>query len=272
MGLGDDLMFLGEAEQIHQNTGKKITPIYGTGWSCLFDNVEFLSREKNKESIYVNARDHAGPCDVHVDYYVKDNHKESLTFRNYSPKPFYIRYTDEELEFADSQLKKYGLNKKQFVAINPDYKSKFFGQNKNWGFEKYQELTNLISKDITVVRIHPGGDYQEPDLKNAINIPSHGLRKSFCFLRHSKIGITYEGFFAHVFGGMRIPCITLFGGLTPKSSLHYNTGISIEYPHHKSPCGSKKNCSHCKEANEWMTVDKIYEAYKYKLTRTDESS
>ena len=34
MGLGDDLLFLGEAERIHKQTGKKIQPMYGyTGWN-----------------------------------------------------------------------------------------------------------------------------------------------------------------------------------------------------------------------------------------------
>ena len=39
MGLGDDLLFLGEAEQLHKKTGRKIRPLYGSGWSPLFENV-----------------------------------------------------------------------------------------------------------------------------------------------------------------------------------------------------------------------------------------
>jgi hypothetical protein len=57
MGWGDDLIFLGKAEEIHKKTGKKIIPIYGSGWSPMFDNVEFITSEKTVDSLYVNARD-----------------------------------------------------------------------------------------------------------------------------------------------------------------------------------------------------------------------
>ena len=38
MGLGDDIMFLGEAEDIYKKTGKKIKPLYGNGLNSLYDN------------------------------------------------------------------------------------------------------------------------------------------------------------------------------------------------------------------------------------------
>ena len=65
--------------------------------------------------------------------------------------------------------------------------------NKNWGFEKYQELTNRMSKHISVLRVFPGnssgGHYNAPLLDNAINVISNDVRVSFAIMRKSVLGI-----------------------------------------------------------------------------------
>ena len=85
MGLGDDIIFLGEAERIHKETGKTIVPLYYSKWNPLYDNVEFISKNVTKNSLTVNARDTDKPSDIHVDYYVKGRENtilgEKLVFR-----------------------------------------------------------------------------------------------------------------------------------------------------------------------------------------------
>ena len=44
----------------------------------------------------------------------------------------------------------------------------------------------LLSKDIQVVRVMPGGRYIEPALENAINIPCEGLRISAALYTNAK--------------------------------------------------------------------------------------
>jgi len=253
MGMGDDLLFLGKAEEIYKRTGKKIKPKYGTGWSILFDNVEFLS----DDGVTVNARDNDGPVDYHVDYYEDRKENQRIIFKPFVPTPFKVRLSDQEISYAKDVINNYKLDK--FCIVNPDYKSTFFSHNKNWGFEKYQQLTNRLSEDIQVVRIMPGNNlYNEPHLENAINITEKNIRNSISIMSFSHFGVSYDGLLQHVFGGFNIPAVIIQGGLVNREIMSYNMHLYHTYDHPDTPCGSMTECSHCKEANESITVDDVY--------------
>ena len=76
MGIGDDIIFLGEAEKIHQQTGKKITPLYGTGLNSMYDNVEFITPHGG---LTVNARSYIA--------FLQLQKSESLPMGCFSAKP-----------------------------------------------------------------------------------------------------------------------------------------------------------------------------------------
>lgn len=257
MGLGDDIMFLGEAESLYKKIGKKITPVYGSGWSALFENVEFLTKTGG---VTLNARDSKQKSDYHVDYYVKNKRQtilgEKLEFFNYKPKRFAVRLTNEEKNSAKEIVKDLG----EFMVINPDYKSAFFTSNKDWGFEKYQKVVDEISKYINVVRIKPGGKYTEPDLKNAINISCPDLRQQIAIWSLAKFGLSYDGLMVHVLSGFNIPVVNIMGGLVSPDVMSYPNNINLYYEHHMTPCGSTFDCAHCYQANQYITVDKVLEA------------
>ncbi len=260
MGLGDDLLFLGKAEEIYKETGRKITPVEGTGWSPFFDNVEFLVESGG---LTVNARDTNVRCDYHVDYY--EQRKETtpkgkrVVFRDFNPAPFTIRLTEEEKRTADKDLKDLGLSR--FCVINPDYKSTFYSDNKNWGFQKYQDLVNRLYKLVPVLRIMPVDStrYNEPELVNATNI-KRGVRDAMALIRRASFGVSYDGLLQHAFAGFNIPCVVIQGGLI--NTLHYPSNIYHIYDHPLTPCGSMYNCSHCVNANESITVDEIFKSCK----------
>jgi len=263
MGLGDDLIFLGKAEEIYKQTGKKITPLYGSGWSPIFDNVEFISREKTKDSITVNARDTDQPSDIHINYYVKNKKRTilgtKLEFRKFTPTPFKLRFSDREIQQAKELIE--GLDLFNYCVVNPDYKSSFFSGNKNWGFEKYQELTNRLSSHINVVRLVPtDSQYKEPMLENAFNIPSSNIRLAAAIIYESDFGVSYDGLVQHIYAGSEKPCIVIQGGLVDESVMSYSTNIHHTYKHPLTPCGSTYYCEHCKEANNAITVDEVFES------------
>ena len=159
MGLGDDIIFLGEAERIHKETGKTIVPLYYSKWNPLYDNVEFISKNVTKNSLTVNARDTDKPSDIHVDYYVKGRENtilgEKLVFRPYKPKKFKLRLTEEEYKIADEKLKDVP---KKFMVVNPDCKKTFFSDNKDWGFTAFQAVVNKMYDHIPIVRVVPSDD------------------------------------------------------------------------------------------------------------------
>lgn len=271
MGLGDDLLFLGKAEEIYKQTGKKITPLYGKGWSPLFENVEFLTK---RGGLTVNARDTNKKSDVHVDYYEEKkettNKGKRIKWRKFTPTPFRVRLTEKEIHSAKSILNNENLEK--FCIVNPDYKSSFFAHNKNWGFEKYQQLTNELSKVIKVVRILPGGDYTEPSLENAMNIKCENIRVSIAIMSMSSFGVSYDGLLQHVFAGFEIPCVVIQGGLVDQSVISYKTNIHHTYEHPLTPCGSMYDCSHCEEANKAITVEHILHSCMRLINENDRIS
>ncbi len=264
MGMGDDLIFLGKAEEIYKKTGKKIVPLYHAGWSPLYDNVEFISKQKDANSLTMNARDINKPSDIHVEYYTKEVKKtilgNQMIWRPFTPSRFAVRLSDKEIEFAENTLD--NLSIKKFVLINPDYKSTFFSKNKNWGFSKYQEVANILSKYIQVVRIIPGGGYKEPILKNAINIKSENIKNSIAIMRKSKFGITYDGFVTHVLSGYNIPVVNIQGGFVNPTVMNYEGNINLYYKHFQTPCGSTFPCRHCDQANDYITINMVIEACK----------
>lgn len=257
MGLGDDVMFLGEASHLHKQIGKKITPVYGKGWSPLFENIDFLSESGG---VTLNARDTNQKSDYHVNYYVQSKSNTlvgtRLNFMPYSPKRFAIPLTQEEEEYADETLK--GISK--FAVVNPDYKSSFFSNNKNWGFKKYQRVVDELAKDITIVRVNPGGEYKEPGLKNAINIYCPDIRKQIALWKRAKFGLTFDGLMVHVLSGYKIPVVNIMGGLLTSYIISYPGNINLEYRHPASPCGATFDCPHCKDANQAITVEQVYQA------------
>lgn len=260
MGLGDDLIFLGKAEEIYKQTGKKITPVYGNGWSPLFDNIEFLTKTGG---IKVNSRDTHLKSDYHIDYYEESKEKNQygtrIKYRPFKPTPFKLRHSQFEIEFAQKILDKYNITS-PFCIINPDYKSSFFSNNKNWGFHKYQQLVYKLSPYISIVRLHPGELYKEPPLKYAINIESQDLRIATVIMSKAKFGVTYDGLLQHVCAGFNIPCVVIQGGLINETIMSYSMHLYHSYDHELTPCGAMYNCDHCKEANESITVDQVFQS------------
>jgi ADP-heptose:LPS heptosyltransferase len=259
MGLGDDIMFLGEAEKIHKKTGMKVRPVGGTGWSILFEQVDFITQEDGIDVISVNRRDGVSGSQSPVKYYIENQTSNKVTFRNYKPKPFNLKFSNKEKNAAKQLLDAYNIQKK-WVVINPDYKNSFFNENKNWGFDKFQELTNKLSEHIQVVRFLPGTNFQEPLLENAVNIETPDIRLNLACLQSSTLGVSFDGLYIHVMSGMNIPCVNIMGGLLHPNIMSYEGNINLYYKHPNTPCGMKVLCEHCKEGNASITVDQVYEA------------
>lgn len=268
MGLGDDLLFLGEAEKLHKKTGKKIQMKYGyTGWNewngLMFNNVDFLTKDGTTDSVSLNASDTSKKTDYHVDYYVKSVVGRAIKMQHYKPKNFKLRFSEEQIEEANKYIEKYNIPD-TFCAINPDYKTKAFGKNKDWGFEKFQEITNRLVPDIPVVRISPGAEnnYSSTPLQNAIDFSVTNYMTSFAILSKAKFGISFMGFFVHVFGGFKIPCVTIHGGLSHENIMNYEGNINFSYDHPDTPCGRMSYCQHCSDGNKYITTDMVYNACK----------
>lgn len=256
MGWGDDLIFLGEAQNLHEKTGKKIYPMYDSGYSVLYQGAEFLSSKLGGDTVSLNARDTDQYSDYHVDYYVKKKIQTSKGVRliwndEYKPKPYKLPFSEKEEE----KIKNLGLGE-EILIVNPDAKTSFFSKNKAWDFDNWQELTTKLSKHIQVVRVMPGGDYKEPELKDAINIKIEDIRLNLCLASKAKLGVTFNGLLEHLWAGYGVPCVSIRGDLLSSNLLMYPTVTPLALD--ENPCGATYECDHCKKANKRITVDMVY--------------
>ena len=275
MGLGDDLMFLGEAEKVYKETGKKIFPVMPRSngsvrplpdhkWSPMYNNVDFITKDPKEDCYSLSIKPSNGRFNHYMEELAddKEGRGKYIKYKDYTPKPFKLRFTENEHRLIKDQIVYSNLNR--FVVINPDYKKDVFQSNKDWGWHKWSELSKRI-KDLNynVVRIKPFADLE--DLPYAQNVHINNVRIAFGVISKAKLFVTYEGGLMHAMGGFDVPGVVLYGGLTDVNAMTYKRNTNIVFEHPETPCGRQFECDHCKIANSWMTVERVFNAVKEKL-------
>ena len=253
MGLGDDLMFLGECEKIYKEYGEKIFPMMHKRplpphkWSPMYDNVDFITDDPAEAGFSMNIK----PTKKGKQLYIDDDTAECQTYLQYEPVPFALKLTKEEQKIIEDLRLELG----HFVIVNPDYKGDVFGENKNWGAEKWQELINKLSHNFHVVRLIT----DDRKFENCTELKINDVRIAFGLTQFAEFVVSSEGGLVHAASGFGTKCVVLFNGLTPPWAFGYENNINITFDHEETPCGRKYNCEHCREGWEQLTVDFVYE-------------
>ncbi len=267
MGLGDDMMWLGEAEKVHEQNKDAV----------IHDGREYSPMWKGHE--WVVAPDYNGPKKKLLvprkpngnRWYINGWGPGKIIYKNYTPKPAPYLISTSELNRAVELLKQGGINPSDpFVVVNPDTKNTTLATNKDWGFGKWQELTDLLGEHVKVVRVKPGGPvqdvsgivkYNQKTLANAINIVENDVRIAFAIMACSKAIITSEGGVHHFAAAINKPAFVLYGGVIHPDQTGYNdrNQTYYVYDHPQTPCGSQIPCKHCEEAMDAIKPQMIFE-------------
>lgn len=263
MGLGDDMMWLGEAAEVHKQNPDAV----------IHDGREHSPMWKGHD--WVVAPDYNGPKKkIKVPrkpggnrWYIEGWGPGKIIYKDYQPKPAPYIVSKEELERADDILKQHGVNK-QFAIVNPDTKNTTLSTNKDWGFNRWQELTNLLSDHIQVVRVKPGKsvndvsghvEYGQKMLDNAINIVEDDVRIAFAIMSLSSAIVTSEGGVHHFAAAVQVPAFVIYGGVIHPDQTGYTGRDQTYYFVGDKPCGSQVQCNHCKDAMAAIKPQMIYE-------------
>jgi len=253
MGLGDDMMWLGEAAEVHKQNPDAV----------IHDGREYSPMWKGHD--WVVAPDYNGPKKkIKVPrkpggnrWYIEGWGPGKIIYKNYEPKPAPYIITNEEHKRAHEILKEYNLEGEPFVVVNPDTKNTTLSINKDWGFKNWQQLTNLLSKRIKVVRIKPGAsiqdvsghvEYKQKMLDNATNILEDNVRIAFAIMSLSKAIVTSEGGVHHFAAAIKKPAFVIYGGVIHPDQTGYRAREQTYYFVGDKPCGSQTPCAHCKDA------------------------
>ena len=263
MGLGDDLMWLGEASEVHKQN-KDAVIHDGSTYSPMWKGNDWIvAPDYNgpKKKILVPSKPGGNR------WYIEGWAPGKIIYKNYAPKPAPYVITPDELQAAKQTLEHNGVTG-DFVIVNPDTKNTTLSTNKDWGFERWQELTNLLSRKVQVVRIKPRNSvndvsghvhYNQKLLDNATNILEDNVRVAFAMMSLSKIIVTSEGGVHHFAAAINKPAFVIYGGVIHPDQTGYINRNQTYYFVGEKPCGSQVPCDHCEDAMARITPQIVFE-------------
>ena len=257
MGVGDDIMFSGIAKNldVRQTDGLIRPTLNGRPvWSSMWDNIDFLS---NEHGTIVETKPNGKR------WYV-ESWTDHIEYTDWKAIPGVLKFTDEEMEVAYSRIPD-----EPFIILNPDFKGTTSADNKDWGFEKYQPLTDMLTEEgRRVVQLVPVDDYtdvsgtvtpSQDKLSNAYIIRTESAREAFAILSLAELFVSGEGGMHHAAAALNIPGVVIFGGFISPDSTGYDCHVNISSG--GEPCGTLyKSCPHCRDAMNDITPDMVMKA------------
>lgn len=241
MGWGDILMAMGEAKLIHESTGQRIVMpknrvfSRNTYWASAYSELNYII---TAEEVVDDEKPYIFEEGVHLAPYInlKESNLKKLSLLKYKPKPADLIFPED----IKNQLIEIKGNLGDFIFIEPHVKASFSSNNKNWGFDNFQQVVNQIQACF----VQP--DYGLPILKGVKSFKTSHFLEGAALLSIANTGVMNEGGLMHAAAACHVPCAVIFGGfISPE-----NTG----YEMHKNfyaggePCGSLQPCKHCEVA------------------------
>lgn len=252
MGLGDQIIATGLARGAHAR-GKQIA--FGTGSKIIWD--------ANSPTIFKNNPNIAAPGSegAHNLEWIK-YYKGARGYNRQLPgrwewnmqwrcKPGEIFFDEHEIVIGSNLGN-------GFIVMEPNVeKWKSMSVNKDWGFEKYQEVAKrLIDARQRIIQFsYPKAGRM---LAGAEIIKTETFRHALAILKNAKLYVGSEGGLHHGAAAVGIPAVVLFGAWIPPKVTGYDSHINISHGNHF--CGLFHPCQHCRRAMDAITVDQVHEA------------
>ncbi len=263
MGYGDDLMTTGIARELKaqfptskilvgDGEGEYLSPIF---WHN--PNIDHLT--------FVTPKDHVvwiKDYPTHRPYldYQKSNEDKQVFIPHFKAVNGNLYFTDKEIETAKKLVKALGF----FIVVEPNVAPKF-EKNKDWGFNKWQELVDRFQGKVDIVQM---GSEQKM-LRGVHRIVTENFRIACAVLSRAGLFIGTEGALHHAAAALNISGVVIFGGRISPALTGYDlhTNFYIDAP--DSPCGWISDCAHCIECMRKIDVQQIAEALEEKLLEVD---
>lgn len=153
---------------------------------------------------------------------------------------------------------------KGFVLIEPNVEAGKIGVvNKDWGFARYQKVTDLLRRDgHRIVQFRYGKTGRM--LQGAEAVGTKDFRDALSVLANASLYVGPEGGLHHGAAAVGIPAVVIFGSWIPPQVTGYDTHTNIASG---KACGSLSPCQHCRDALDAITVEQVYQAAKDHLCK-----
>lgn len=248
MGWGDELMAAGEAEALPVD---KVAIFSGhhQRWHEAWENNPKIARIGEA----FDAKIESGPGHR---LYFKSVTNEKWEWLPYKPKPAKLYFSEEEIDFADKVVSKFGGD---FVVVEPNLKEKQESVNRDWGFNKYSQVVAAV--DANWVQLGAGNIRLLPNVRQ---IQTSTPRQMAVVLSKAKTFLSPEGGLHHTAAAFGLRGAVIFGGFISPMT----TGYDIHHNFYDGTgCGMRVKCKHCQDVMASITPDSIANTLKTILGR-----
>jgi Glycosyltransferase family 9 (heptosyltransferase) len=255
MGYGDDIMATAEAREARlRHPGSKI--LMGDGEREFFSpvyqnnpNIDRLAQVSSADKVhwvknYPGRRPYYDP--------VKST-TEKLAFTDFTAVPGDLYFSRFETWWASLRVG----HMRDFIVVEPLIKGSFSANNKDWGFEKWQQVAHELSRKHPLVQL---GSWKGRGLEGVQRIPTFSFRSATAILAQSRLFIGTDGGLHHAAAALRIPAVVIFGGRVSPKNLGYRSHVNLYVETPESPCGWNTPCAHCRACMESITVTQVLDA------------
>lgn len=229
MGLGDEIMALGRAETIYEETGKPVSIVTMTEaprTHPAWEGNPAWDQHAGKKIIDGGG---ARP-------YIKSWHGRRAIFNlDYRPRAGRIYITDQEREQVTL--------KPPYAIVSPELK-KGASPNKDWGRKRWEEV--IKDFPIPVYQLCP--DDSVKPIAGAIPYKTESFRLAVAAIERAAVVMSAEGGTHHMAASVGVPAVVVFGSFVPPQvtgyDFHYNIAVETEHGY----CGNWNPCEICKES------------------------
>ncbi len=245
MGFGDSLIVASIVKKAKlRHPDKPIVVGDGTQirWCEVFDNNPKIAREITPGCLWVHNTEGRRP---YIDYrYSTPTRMEWVENCRCEPGELYL--TDEETDWLD----------RDFVYIEPNTKSDSIYKNKDWGFDKWQRVVDLLPD----VRFVQGSGRR---LAGVAQRDTKSFRHACGLLLHADLFVGPDGGMHHAAAALGKPAVLVWGGLiNPLITGYADQTILCKA---KRFCGNLNPCAHCREALDAITPEMVASAITSRL-------
>lgn len=244
MGLGDEIMALGEADALYEQTGQPVSIVNELG-SPRFSPI-WINSPSISPTAAVKLNNSAGNRP-----YIKHwKHRQAVFNVNYRPRAGKICLTEQEKAFYRPE--------KPYIVVAPSVK-KNASANKNWGESRWEKTLTLLQEGlkepIHVVQLL--ADQRETPIKGAMGIPTPDVRLAAAVISGAKLVLCNEGGNHHMAASFGVPAVVIFGSFIPPEVTGYkiHANICVETEH--GYCGKFDPCHICQKSLSKITPELV---------------
>ena len=261
MGYGDELMGSGVARGARVR-GKRIA----------FGDGALIRHHQHAAQIYRGNPNVARPGDEGADdlewvahypgrrLYCEGRGERWQFFPGHGNRPGEVFFSDDELEFAE----KCGID--GLVLVEPSVpRFKGHAVNKQWPVERYAEVAHRLDKiGVGCAQFRAPSPYEGHKLKQVRHVRPLTFRHALAALARVALYVGPEGGLHHGAAAVGTPAVVLFGGFVSPAVTGYEAHANIFTG--GTPCGSFHRCEHCLQAMSAITVQRVFDAAREKLS------